>query len=91
MYLYYEHLKTSIVNKAATSHDSQINNRSSHSQMSCKIGALKSFANFTGKHLCQSLPQACNFIKERLQQRCFPVIYVKCLKTSKQNMIKRWY
>ena len=29
--------------------------RSSHAQMLCKIGALKDFANFTGKHLCWSL------------------------------------
>ena len=26
-------------------------------------GILKNFANFTGKHLCRSLLQACNFIK----------------------------
>ena len=29
--------------------------RSSHTQMFFKIGVLKSFANFTGKHLCCSL------------------------------------
>ena len=29
--------------------------RSSRSQMFIKIGALKNFANFTGKHLCWSL------------------------------------
>ena len=28
----------------------------------CKKGVLKIFANFTGKHLCWSLLQACNFI-----------------------------
>ena len=30
-------------------------NKSSRSQMFCKIGALKNFAKFTGKHLCQCL------------------------------------
>ena len=44
-----------------------------------KKGVLKNFANFTRKHLCWSLFnkvdsfQACNFIKNRLQYRCFPV------------------
>ena len=28
---------------------------SSRSEMFCKKGVLKNFANFTGKHLCQSL------------------------------------
>ena len=82
MNLYYKHLKTLIVNKAATSFDSQTNNRSSHSQMFFKIGVLKNFANFTGKYPCQSLPQVCNIFKERLQHRCFPVIYAKILRTT---------
>ena len=34
-----------------------------------KIGVLKDFAIFTGKHLCWSLPQ--NFIKKRLQHGCW--------------------
>ena len=29
--------------------------RSSHQRCSIKIGVLKNFAKFTGKHLCQSL------------------------------------
>ena len=29
--------------------------RSSHPGVFCKKGALKNFAKFTGKHLCQSL------------------------------------
>ena len=36
-----------------------------------KILVLKNFANFTGKHLCWSL--FFNFIKKRLQHKCFPV------------------
>ena len=44
------------------------------------IGALKNFTNFAGKmHVLESLfkqasgPQACKFIKKRLQQWYFPV------------------
>ena len=40
--------------------------RSCHSQMFFKIGDLKNFAIFTGKHL-----QTCNCIKKRLQGRCY--------------------
>ena len=49
-----------------------------------KIGALKNFANFTGKiHVLEipikkaSGPQACKFIKKRLQQRYFLVKFAK--------------
>ena len=53
----------------------QMNNHS-RSQMFIKIGVLKIFAIFTGK-----LPdlKAFNFIKKRLQHRCFPVNYAKSL------------
>ena len=40
-----------------------------------KKAALKNFAIFTGK-----LP-ACNFIKKRLQHRCFPLDIAKFLET----------
>ena len=50
------------------------------SQMFFKIGALKNSRVFMGKHLYWSLflikiagLQVCNFIKKRLQYRCFPV------------------
>ena len=63
--------------------------RNSHSQMFFKVGVLKNFANFTGKHLCWSLflislqdfRPACNFIKKRLLHRCFPVKFGKFLRT----------
>ena len=46
-----------------------------------KMGVLSKFAIFTGKHLCWSLflikLTACNFIKKRLQHRCFPVNIAK--------------
>ena len=61
--------------------------RSSHRGFSAKKGVLKSFANFTRKHLCWSLfskvagLKACEFIKRRLQHRCFPMKFTKFLRT----------
>ena len=62
--------------------------RSSHWRCSVKIHVLKSFTNFTGKHLCWSLffnkdagLKACKFIKKRLPHRCFPVKFTKFLRT----------
>ena len=62
--------------------------RSSHWQMLFKIGVLNNFAIFTEKHLCWNLfskvtgLQVCNFIKKRLQHRCFSVNIAKCLRTD---------
>ena len=50
------------------------------SQMFFKIDVLKNFANFTGKHQCWSLFLV-NFIKKRLQHKCFPVKYANLLRT----------
>ena len=58
--------------------------RSSHRRCSVKKAVLKEFANFTGKHRCWSLfliKLQANFIKKRLQHRCFPVKFAKFLKT----------
>ena len=52
-----------------------------------KISVLKNFAIFTGKHLWESLinkiagQKACNFLKKRLQQMCFPANITKFLRT----------
>ena len=56
------------------------NKRSIRSQMFFKIGILKNFTIFTGKHLCWSV----SLIKLqtfRLQHKCFPVKFVTFLKT----------
>ena len=57
--------------------------------MFCKIGVLRSFAKFTGKHRCQSLffikvanLRPGNFFKKRLWQRRFPPNFSKFLRTS---------
>ena len=59
--------------------------RSSHRRCSIKIVALKNFAKFTGKHLCQSLffnkVAAPTLLKKRLWHRCFPVNLAKFLGT----------
>ena len=57
--------------------------------MFCKQCILKKVAKFLGKQapMLQSLfngvagPEACGFIKERLQYRCFPVNFAKFLRT----------
>ena len=51
------------------------------------------FASFIGKDLCWSLTpfnQACNFMKERLQHRCFPVKFCKSLKNTFLTEHLRW-
>ena len=57
---------------------------------SLKKDVLKNFANFTGKYLCWSLflIRTCNFIKKRLQHRCFPMKFAKFLRTT---ILKRNY
>ena len=56
-----------------------VNFRSSRPAVFYKKGGIKNFANFTGKHLCQSLffnklqaEAACNFIKKENLTQMFP-------------------
>ena len=64
--------------------------RSSHQRCSIKEGVLRNFTKFTGKHLCQSLffnkvadlrPRPSTLLNKRLWHRCFPVNFVKFLRT----------
>ena len=62
--------------------------RNSRPKMFCKIGALRNFTKFTGKHLCQSLfvnntagLRPATWLKKRLWHRCFPVKCAKFLRT----------
>ena len=62
--------------------------RSSHQRCSLKKVFLKNFIKFTGKHLCWSLffnkvsgLRPSTLLKKRLQQRCFPVNFLKFLRT----------
>ena len=52
---------------------------------------MKKFIIFIGKHQCWSLfsinLQACNFIKKRLQHRCFPLNITKFLRTPSLAML----
>ena len=51
---------------------------------SMKKGVLRNFTKFTGKHLCHSLflnLRPATSLKKRLWHRCFPVIFVKFLRT----------
>ena len=61
--------------------------RSSRPEVFCKKGVLRNFANFTRKHLCHSLffnkvAGLATLLKKRLWHRCFPVKFVKFLRTS---------
>ena len=54
-----------------------------------KKDVLRNFTKFTGKHLCQSLffnkvagLRLATLLKKRPWQRCFPVNFVKFLRTS---------
>ena len=50
--------------------------RCSHQRCSIKKGLLINFTKFSGKYLCQS-----PLLKKRLWHRCFPVNFVKFLRT----------
>ena len=53
--------------------------RSNRPEVFCKKSILRNLAKLTGKHLYQSHS---NFIKKRLWCRCFPVNFVKFLRTT---------
>ena len=62
--------------------------RSSLSEVFCKKGVLRNFTKFTVKHMCQSLffnkvagLRPATLLKKRLWHRCFPVNFVKFLRT----------
>ena len=55
--------------------------RSNRPEVFCKKGALRNFIKFTGKHLCQSLIFNKVLLKMRLWHRCFPMNFVKFLRT----------
>ena len=64
-------------------------NRSSHQRCSIKKGALKNFAKFKGKHLCQSLflseplsgLRLATLLKKSSWYRSFPVNFAKFSRT----------
>ena len=62
--------------------------RSSRPEVFCKRSVLRIFANFTGKHQCQTLflikvpdLRLETLLKKRLWHRCFPVNSAKFLRT----------
>ena len=75
-----------------TWHSCYVKFRSIHTDVFCKIYVLKNFTKFTGKHLYWNLFLIMLIIKKWLQQRCFIVNFVKCLRTAflkiKQHL--RW-
>ena len=84
---YISTIHTTSENKLTNSFSDPLKCRSRCLQMFFKMGVLKNFANFTGKHLRWSLfsevacLRACNFIIKRLQHRRSPVKLAKFLRT----------
>ena len=65
--------------------------RKSHRRCTAENGILKSFTNFTGKHLFWSIFliksqafQSATLLKKKLQQSCFAVKFAKFLKAHSQ-------
>ena len=63
--------------------------RSTRPEVFCIKGALKNFAKFTGKHLCQSPlfnkvagPQACNFTKKETLEQVFSCEFCEIFKNT---------
>ena len=79
----YQLLKTPFVQKKCNTF------RSSHQRCSIIKGVYRNFAKFKGKHLCLSLffnkaaglRRPATLLKTRLWHRCFPVKFVKFLRT----------
>ena len=71
--------------------------RSSHQEVFCKKGVLRNFEKLTKKHLRGSLffdkvagLRPATLLKKRLWHRCFPVNFVKFLRTSFLTEDLRW-
>ena len=65
-----------------------IRDRSSHQRYSVRKVIFRNFTKFTRKHLCQSLffkkvvgLRPATLLKKRLSHKCFPVNFVKFLRT----------
>ena len=71
--------------------------RTSRPEVFCKIGVLRNFAKFSGKHPCQGLffnkvagLRPATLLKIRLWHRCFPVNFAKFLRTPLLTEHLRW-
>ena len=71
--------------------------RSSRPEVFCKNDVLRNFAKFTGKHLFQILffdkiagLRPATLLKKKLWHRCFPVNFVKFLRTPFLREHLRW-
>ena len=71
--------------------------RSSHQRCSMQKGVLRNFAKFTEKYLCQSLLfnkvaglRLPTLLKKRVWHSCFPVNFVKVLRTAFFTKHLRW-
>ena len=78
-------------------HDHQDHTESSHPDVFCKNCVLENFTKFTGKHLYESFffnniagLRPATLLRKRLWHRCFPVNFVKFLRTPFFTEHLRW-
>ena len=78
-------------------HRSKLMYRSSRPEVFCKLGTLRNFTKFTGKHLCQGLflnkvegLRPTTLLKKSLWHRCFTVNFAKFLRTPFFTEHLRW-
>ena len=78
-------------------HRSQLMYRSSRPEVFCKLGALRNFTKFTGKHLCQGLflnkvagLRPTTLLKKGLWHKCFTVNFAKFLRAPFFTEHLRW-
>ena len=81
-------MNRNIIMDSYHTHNYTLTYRSSWQRCSVRKDVLINFAKFTGKHLCQSLffnkvagLRSATLLKKRLWHRCFPVNFVKFLRT----------
>ena len=74
----------------------KLKNQKQLTEVFCKKGVLKNFADFKGKHLCRRLLfikvvalRPATFSKRELQQRCFTVNFAKFFKNI--NFIEHFW
>ena len=91
------HAFTDVLDRGRIENQNKTTIRSSRPEVFRKKGFLRNFAKFTGKHLCQSLflnkvagLRPATLLKKRLWHRCFPVNFVKFLRTPFLTEHLRW-
>ena len=97
IYIYKLQEKQKSFHNVVKKHHQKFLTKSNRPEVFCKKGALKNFAKFTGKHLCQS-PffsevtglRSATLLKNSLCHGCFPVNFEKFLRAPFLEEHLRW-